>query len=137
MTVNEVKDYLREIRNKQEYLKRLKDRRASLHMEVSFGGIDYSADRVLNSPKNKMEEAMVKLSDRLESLDRTIARISVEIDDRIGCIEKLPSGVHKNLLYKRYVEGKSFEAISVEMGYMYNYTCNLHGDALMELSTLL
>lgn len=137
MTANEVKEYLKEIKYKQEYLQRLKDRRSSLHMEVSFGGIDYSADRIQNSPKNKMEEAIIKLSDRIESLDRTIARISVEIDDRIGCLEKLPRGAYKNLLYKRYVEGKSFEEISVEMGYMYNYTCNLHGEALIELSKLL
>lgn len=137
MTIRDVKEYLMEIKYKQQYLERLKKRRASLHLDVSFGGIDYSADRVQSTPKNKMEEAMVKLSERLEKIDNSIAKVGVEIDDRIGSIEKLSNDTHRSILFKRYVEDKSFEEISVEMGYVYNYTCNLHGDALNELSKLL
>lgn len=137
MTSRDVKYYLKEIRIKRQYLQRLKDRRSNLHLQVSFGGIDYSADRVQISPVNKLEEAAVKLSERMESLDNKIAEISLEIDDRIGSIEKLSNDTHRDLLFKRYVEDKSFEEISVEMGYVYNYTCNLHGDALTELSKVL
>ena len=137
MTIRDVKEYLMEIKYKQQYLERLKKRRASLHLDVSFGGIDYSADLVQSTPKNKMEEAMVKLSERLEKIDNSIAKVGVEIDDRIGSIEKLSNDTHRSILFKRYVEDKSFEEISVEMGYVYNYTCNLHGDALNELSKLL
>ena len=137
MTVTDVKEYLKEISAMQHYLNRLKQRRKNLHLDVSFGGIDYSADRIQNSPKNKLEEAAVRMSDRLEYIDKEIARISIEIDDRIANIEKVPNDIHRNVLYKRYVINESFEQISVEMGYVYNYTCNLHGDALKELSKLL
>lgn len=137
MTSRDVKVYMREIKIKRQYLQRLKDRRANLHLQVSFGGIDYSADRIQTTPKNKLEEAAVRLSERMADLDEKIAKISLEIDDRIGSIEKLSNDTHRNILFKRYVEDKSFEEISVEMGYVYNYTCNLHGDALSELSKLL
>ena len=137
MTITDTKEYLREIKVKRHYLTRLKERRASLHLDVSFGGIDYSADRIQSTPKNKMEEAMVRLSERMEKLDNTIAKISVEIDDRISSIETLCNDTHRDLLFKRYVEDKSFEQISIEMGYVYNYTCNLHGEALKELSKVL
>ena len=137
MTIHEAKDYLREIKVLRQYLQRLKERRASLHLDVSFGGIDYSADRIQTTPKNKMEEAMVRLSERLEKIDNSIAKVSVDIDDRISSIEKLGTDTHRSILFKRYVEDKSFEVISVEMGYAYNYTCNLHGDALRELSKVL
>lgn len=137
MTTTDVKEYLKEIKFKRQYLERLKERRASLHLDVSFGGIDYSADRIQNSPKNKLEEAMIRLSDRLEKIDNSIAQVSVEIDDRIGCIERLNNNTHRDLLFKRYVEDETFEQISVELGYVYNYTCNLHGEALKELSKLL
>ena len=137
MTITDTKEYLREIKVKRQYLMRLKERRASLHLDVSFGGIDYSADRIQSTPKNKMEEAMVRLSERMEKLDNTIAKISVEIDDRISSIETLCNDTHRDLLFKRYVEDKSFEQISIEMGYVYNYTCNLHGEALKELSKVL
>ena len=137
MTTTEVKEYLRDIRFKKEYLKRLKDRRANLHIEVSFGGIDYSADRIQATPENKLEKAVVKLSERLAYLDRKIATVSVEIDDRISSIEQLTNNTYRDILFKRYVELKTFEEISVELGYVYNYTCNLHGDALKELSKVL
>ncbi len=137
MTTSDVKYYLRDIVCKQEYIKRLEYRKKMLHLEVSFGTIDYSADRVQTSLKNKMEEAAVKLSERIERIDEEIARVKVEIDDRIGSIEKLDNSNYKNILYMRYVNGMSFEEISVKMGYVYNYTCNLHGDALTELSKLL
>ena len=127
------KTYLKEIREKLQQIERLKERRTALHLDVSFGSIDYSADRIQNSPKNKLEEAAVKLFERMERIDKTIARLSVEVDDRIESIEKLPDENHRNILFKRYVSGLSFEEISVEMGYAYNYTCNIHGDALKEL----
>lgn len=137
MTVMDVKRYLRDIKYKRQYLQRLRDRRCSLHLDVSFSGTDYSADRVQSTPKNKIEEAMVKLSDRIEELDNRIAEISLEIDDRISSIEKLSNDTHRNVLFKRYVEDMTFEQISVEMGYAYNYTCTIHGDALKELSKVL
>ena len=131
------KEYLREIKVKRNQLKRFKDRRSSLHLDVSFGGIDYSADRVQSTPQNKLENAMIKLSDRMAYLDRKIAELSVEIDDRINSIEAIQNGSYRDILFKHYAEYKSFEQISVEMGYVYNYTCNLHGEALKELTQLL
>ena len=76
---------------------------------------------------------MVKLSERMAYLDRKIAELSVDIDDRLNSIESLDNKKYQEVLYKRYAEYKSFEEISVEMVYVYNYTCNLHGEALKEL----
>ena len=129
----DAKEYLKEIREKRQQIERLKERREALHLDVSFGSIDYSADRIQNSPKNKLEEAAVKLYKRIEQIDKTIARLSVEIDDRIESIENLPNEGFRNMLFKRYVDGKSFEEISVELQYAYAYTVNLHGEALKEL----
>ncbi len=131
------KDYLNGIKYKRRQLERYKNRRAALHLDVAFGGIDYSADRIQTTPKNKMEEAMVRLSERMEYLDNKIAELSIEIDDRLNNIESLTNGTYRDILFKRYAEYKSLEQISVEMGYVYNYTCNLHGEALKELSQLL
>lgn len=131
------KEYLRQIRVKRNQIKRFKDRRASLHLDVSFGGIDYSKDRVQSTPQNAMEKAMMKLSERMAYLDRKIAELSLDIDDRLNSIESLDNGTYRDILFKHYAEYKSFEQISVELGYVYNYTCNLHGEALKELTQLL
>lgn len=131
------KEYLNGIKYKRRQLERFKQRREDLHIDVSFGGIDYSADRVQSTPENKLEKAAVKLSERLQYLDRKIMELSVEIDDRLNSIESLDNGAYRDVLFKRYSEYKSFEEISVETGYAYNYTCNIHGEALKELSQLL
>ena len=133
----DAKEYLKDIRYKRQQLERLKERRSQLHLDVSFGAIDYSADRVQTTPQNKLENAMIKLSDRIEQIDTSIAKLSIEIDDRLSNIESLSDSNHRDILFKRYSEYKSFEEISVEMGYVYNYICNLHGDALKELSQFL
>ena len=136
------KTYLREIKIKRQYLERLKARRASLHLDVSFGGIDYSADRIQKTPENRLENAMIKLSDRMEDLDQKIAEVSIEIDDRLKAIESIDDGsdqrgMYRAILFKHYYEDKTFEEISVEMDYAYNYTCNIHGDALSVLEKVL
>ena len=137
MTVAETKKYLEDIKFLRQYLIRLKRRKASIHLDVSFGGIDYSADRVQNSPKNKLEEAIVKLSDRLERIDKSIAQTIEEIDNRVGCIENLSDGKYKQILYKHYAEDQSLKIISEDMCYTYAYVCNLHQEALRELSGML
>ena len=131
------KEYLNGIKYKRKQLDRFKKRRADLHLDVSFGGIDYSADRVQTTPDNKLEKAMIRLSERMEYLDERIAALSVEIDDRLNSIESVDNNTYRDILFKRYSQYKSFEEISVDMGYDYNYVCNLHGDALKELSQLL
>ena len=130
----DAKEYLSGIKIKRRQLERFKKRRQDLHLDVSFGGIDYAADRVQTTPQNKLENAMVKLSERMAYLDRKIAELSVEIDDRINDIEAIDNGNYRDILFNHYAEYKSFEQISVEMGYVYNYTCNLHGEALKELT---
>lgn len=137
MTTRGAKKYLNEIKHKRQQLDRMKARRAALHIDVSFGSINYSSDKIKGTPQNKLENAMLKLSEALERVDREIARLSVEIDERLESIEKLQDSNYKDVLFKRYSEYKSLEEISGEMGYSYGYTCSLHGDALKEISKVL
>lgn len=136
MTRREAKEYLKDIKSKREALERAKKRRSALHIDVSFGSIDYSADKIQGTPQNKLENAMIKMSEALERIDKTIARLSIEIDERLESIEQLQNSNYKSVLFKRYSEYKSFEEISVEMNYTYYHTAHLHGEALGALSKL-
>ena len=137
METTQVREYLKEIKFMRQYLERLKKRRSALHLEVSFGGIDYSADRIVNSPKNKLEEAMIKLSDRLEKIDSQIVKLTLEIDERIGNIESLNNNNEKMILYMCYVEDKTLQDISDELEYSYNYVCGIHGEGLIHLGEII
>lgn len=133
MTTQEVKEYLRDIKYYRQRLERLKKRRKDIHLEVSFGSVNISGDRVTSTPENKMEKALIRLSERIELIDKDIALMSIEVDDRLKKIESLDKNNHKEVLFKRYSEYKSFEQIACDMNYSYNYVCSLHGEALKEL----
>lgn len=53
----------------------------------------------------------------------------------IGEINQLSDPVHIELLFKRYVEYKTWEQIAVEMGYTIRWVYSLHGSALQEFES--
>ena len=80
--------------------------------------------------------------------DRVVKLVSLEdeIDERIKAFADLKHTIieqihglydvrYIKLLYKRYVEFKDFEKISREMHYTYQYTKELHSDALQSFET--
>lgn len=75
--------------------------------------------------------------DRLVELDEQIDRLVDKLVetrlDIISAIGELEDGRLRELLYKRYIEGKRFEQVAVEMRYSWRQTCRLHGDALVKM----
>ena len=94
-------------------------------------GIDYSKDRVQSSPTsgNKQIEAIVDCEAEIIKLIEEETQLKHKI---IGEIQQLENPLYVDLLFRRYVECLSFERIACDMGYVYNYVCNLHGEALKE-----
>lgn len=45
-------------------------------------------------------------------------------------LERMPSETEKTLLMLRYINGKTFEQVAVEMGYSWRHTLRIHGQAL-------
>ena len=92
-------------------------------------GIDYSKDRVQSTPEagNKQIEAIVDCEADIMRLIQEETKLRHRI---IGEIQTLDNPVYVDLLFRRYVECSSFERIACDMGYVYNYVCNLHGKAL-------
>lgn len=126
------KEYLKEIRKidisidqKQIEYETLKGSRTYV------GGMDYSAERVQTSPDGS---GFTRISDHLADMQR---EINDEIDqwhdmrhERIGQMQQLSKVEYVDILFRRYVQYQSLETIASELGFSYNYTCNLHGEAL-------
>lgn len=100
-----------------------------------IGGMDYSAELVQTSPDGS---GFTRISDRITDMQR---EINDEIDqwhdmrhERIGQIQQLSKVEYVSILFKRYVQYKSLETVASEMDFTYNYTCNLHGEALQEFT---
>ena len=80
------------------------------------------------------------LSDYAAKFDEMLSALHDEIDRKweirreiIKAIEDLPSESEKAVLRLRYINGKKWEQIAVEMGYAYQHIHRLHGSALIHL----
>ena len=83
------------------------------------------------SPDPKDLSEIVSLADGLfdrwqKLLTKKHAALSVITD----ALERMPSETEKTLLMLRYINGKTFEQVAVEMGYSWRHTLRLHGQAL-------
>lgn len=131
------KEYLQQLRRLDtvidQKIKELDDLKVK---STCIGGFDYSKERVQTSPSG--DAPYVRTVSRMIDLNEEINR---DIDDFVGRkykiineIQSLENTKHIQILFKKYVEYKTFEQISVEMNYTYQYIVLLHGHALKEFS---
>lgn len=125
------KKYLEKIREAEIKLGQRIDELNDMRSRITLiSGIDYSKDRVQSSPSsgNKQIEALVDLEAKIWSAVQTEEELKDKI---IGEIQQLTNPLYVDILFRRYVKFQSFERISYDMNYAYNYVCNLHGEALI------
>lgn len=91
-------------------------------------------DKVQSSNINSSMSAVDKYVDMENDINKMIDRMTNIRHEIIEKIQKIDDDRFEQILYKRYVEFKSFELISCEMGYDYKYVCKLHGNALQKFS---
>lgn len=103
----------------------------------SVGSFDYSRDVVDTSKTgDALERKVMNIVDKeFEYLD-TITLYLEKKNQIITEIESIDDGTdvmfnYSNLLYKKYVEFKSLELISCEMGYSHERIKHIHGEALV------
>lgn len=89
-----------------------------------------------------------EISDKVGKIGTLLADISEEMYDDIkrlrqqykeieDTISQVDDDTLQILLEKRYISGKTWEQIAVEMNFCYRHTCRLHGIALREVDRLL
>lgn len=130
------KEYLSEIKKLDEFINQKQVEYDTLKNSRTYiTSIDYSKERVQTS---SVGLGFTRVSDKLADMQ---ININSEIDcwhemrhERINQIQQLSKVEYLKILFKKYVEYKSLEEISSELKFVYNYTCNLHGEALKEFS---
>ncbi len=88
----------------------------------SGGGTHQTGDK-LGAAVARLVDAENRVSDELELLEATEREV-------IGTIDKITDGTLHTLLYERYINGKTWERIAVEMNYSYRGVTKMHGRAL-------
>jgi len=132
--MSSAKRYLQKIRKLDRMIEQRIKERDSLRQFDGVTAIAYDKDPVQTSPKGNapFESTVEKLIALEQELDRLIDEYVTLKDKIIGEIHELNNTNYITLLYKRYVEFKTFEEIAVEMHYTYIWVRQMHGYALQE-----
>lgn len=97
--------------------------------------IRYDKDMVQSSPS---DDALANYLAKLTKEEKWLEKLKEEyVDKRIEInrmILDVTPGLYSDILYMRYCEEKSIVQISDELHYTYEWTCKLHGKALLEFS---
>lgn len=134
------KEYLQQLRRLDtvidQKIKELDDLKVK---STCIGGFDYSKERVQTSPSG--DAPYVRTVSRIVDLNEEINREINDFVDRkhkiINQIQGLDNPNYIKLLFKRYVEFKKFEQISVEMNFTIRNIYFIHGRALKNFETII
>lgn len=105
--------------------------------KCEYSGTSYGTERVQSSPASpKVESALdMYISVKQEKM-KEIAELEAEKKAIISDIEKLPPSEY-SVIYKRYVQQKSFYQISSELDKSYSWCTWTHSKALEYLQRLM
>ena len=113
--------YLQTVRTLKFKIDKYEEIRSDIHLEVSFGGMATDGIRVQSTRKDQLEEAAIKMMEKLRSIDAKLSRLRSEyIDRRIKAydrIMKIEEGQCRSFLIDFYIDCKSIKDIRAEYGY--------------------
>ena len=124
------KEYLGQIKRMNIHIGQRITQLNQMREEMALiSGIDYSKDRIQTSPSsgNVRIEAIIDMESRIMHMVEDELTLKNKI---ISEIQMLDNALYVDILFRRYVDCLSFERIACDMGYAYNYVCNMHGKAL-------
>lgn len=85
-----------------------------------------------------------KLAGHMDGLITWQRKMEQAVDDAcrlkaetLDLINRMPDETLARILMKRYIYGKPFTLIAVELNYNYNWTCQMHGRALKAFERVL
>ncbi len=123
------KEYLQKVQRLDVVINQKMDEAVNLRLKSgSINGVDYSKQH--GQTNHSLEAPFVKSINRVIDLEEEIDLLEGEKHEIINQIQNLPNSKHIEVLYKRYVEFKTFEKVADEMNFTYQYVVELHGHAL-------
>ena len=94
----------------------------------------YTSDVVSGTKDPHRFDRIAELESMIDREIDRLVEIKAEIESKIF---QLNDGRYREVLRLRYLEGKTFEQISVDLNYSWRQTCRLHGRALLKMEELL
>lgn len=122
--LQQYRDAVRRAAAAQDHLDELRSMATRITPNYSSegGGTHQTGDK-LGAAVARILDAESRVSDELEMLEATEREV-------VKTINGVQDGTLNTLLYERYINGKTWEQIAVQMNYTYRRVTQLHGKAL-------
>ena len=124
--LNQYRNAEREIAIKLDEIVRLREMATKVTQALT-------PDKVKGGMENRREESIAKIVDMEKEIGASIDNLK-KIREQVECaINAIPDANQRNVLRLRYLNGKTWEQIAVDMNYTYRNICYLHGKALKQI----
>lgn len=131
------KEYLNNVRTIDIQLKVKEHRLRRLRQDLcSLQSIDYSKDRVDGGQAIDMSDKIAKIQELEEKINAEWGELIYVRTQAEEKIEQLPDPMHRAVLTERYINGKDWENIAVDLHYSWKGVFKLHGRALKSFETV-
>ena len=129
-----IKEYLMQAYRIDQRINSKLEQIASLHDLATKATVTFSdMPRNPNKGKSKIEDAIIKIMELEDEINHDIDKL-VDLKTNIThLIKNLDSHEYQIILEQRYLCFKSWEQISVDLGYSIQHTFRLHDAALTDL----
>lgn len=131
MNVVNAKEYLKQIDMLERKVNNKLAELYQLRQLASSISISTDSEKVMSSMKNdKIDNAVIKIIEKEDEIAECVEKLTETKEFIIKQIEGMEAKYY-DMLFKRYVEKKTFEVIADEMMYSFRQITRIHGDALV------
>ena len=130
MTKDDLKEYTsikKELKQIQFKLKELEERKTSIKsMIISDMNVQTSHNN------NSIEDLLIKIEECIEEYNKKEIKLYNKQLEIENCINSL-APTERIIARSRYIEGKTFEQIAVDLNYSWRHTIRIHGKILQKI----
>ena len=131
------KEYLRRVRHLDSTISAKLEQIETLHAQVTKTTSVLSDMPRSGGEQDRLAKTIAKIVDLKKKLRDEIEEYIELKEEAIELIDSMSDGRHRLVLTYRYINGKTWEEIAVEMHYTYKWVHVLHGQALADFENVL
>jgi hypothetical protein len=138
MTPKEAKEYLMQyrasVRRAQAAMDHLEELRTMATRITPIYGGDGGGS---HQSGDKLGDAVAKIIEAEDRVEEEIELLQATQREVCSVISEIDDAICRTMIYERYISGKTFEQISVDLGYCWRHTLRVHGRALQLVCDLI
>lgn len=128
------KEWLSRARSIEGELDALNEAREIMEARLTKGVQTLTGDTVQSTKDPHAFDKLGELTWQIMEQTRELDRAKAEIE---AVIRKVENGKYRELLVRRYLNGKTFEEVAVKMHYTWRQVHRIHGRALIAVAEVL